>query len=185
KVYVDAFLIDRCEVTNAEYRRFVAETGHPPPPGWSGNEFPEDEGNHPVTGVSWYDARQYAEWAGKRLPTEEEWEKAARGTDGRLYPWGNEFEAGKANTLESGSRGPVATGAHEQGASPYGCLDMAGNALEWTLTESQGDDGESYRVLKGGCWYFPGTNTRSEKRFKDYPTSRLRSNGFRCCRDAD
>ncbi|MBI4616503.1 MAG: SUMF1/EgtB/PvdO family nonheme iron enzyme, partial [Planctomycetes bacterium] len=67
KVYVDAFLIDRCEVTNAEYKRFVAETSHPPPPGWSGNEFPADEGNHPVTGVSWYDARQYAEWAGTRL----------------------------------------------------------------------------------------------------------------------
>ena len=94
KVYVKPFYIDRYEVTNRQYQAFVKVTGHNAPGGWNGTHYPEGQGDYPVTGMTWQDAKAYAEWAGKRLPTEMEWEKAARGADGRLYPWGNEWKPG-------------------------------------------------------------------------------------------
>ncbi len=182
---VRSFFIDVHEVTNAEYRRFLGDTGRAPPPTWNGNAFPEGQASFPVTGVSWHDAVAYAAWAGKRLPTEEEWERAARGTDGRLYPWGSEFQPGKANSNEEKIGGPTKVGEYAQGVSQVGCHDMVGNVLEWTATEIRDPDGRSYRVMKGGCWYFEGKNCRTSKRFKTDPSSALRSNGFRCARDAE
>ena len=160
-VYLDAYELDRYEVTNAQYRRFLLATGGRPPRYWTDNSYPSGQADYPVVGVSWDDADAYCRWAGKRLPTEAEWEKACRGTDGRVYPWGETWEPGRANvdaagwdfggatqdaaagtiwdaawarlSLPPGSRGPLLqpVGSHLDGASPYGVLDMVGNASEW------------------------------------------------------
>jgi len=160
-VYLDAYELDRFEVTNAQYRRFMLATGHRPPRYWTGEAYPVGQADYPVVGVSWAEADAYCRWAGKRLPTEAEWEKACRGTDGRIYPWGDSWEPRRANvdaagwrfgaasedasaatlwdaawrqlTLPPGAAGPSLqpVGSHPDGASPYGALDMVGNASEW------------------------------------------------------
>jgi len=160
-VYLNAFSIDQFEVTNVQYRKFLSATGGEPPVYWSNNEYPANQADYPVTGVTWEQANQYCQWAGERLPTEAEWEKACRGTDGRLYPWGNNWkgknanldplagsfiaslpEAGtslwdsawkllKTNPENSASRGLRPIGSYPEGASPYGVLDLAGNVSEW------------------------------------------------------
>jgi formylglycine-generating enzyme required for sulfatase activity len=114
------FLIDKHEVTNAEYKKFRPD-----------HEFPADKADYPATGISWQDAAAYADWAGKRLPTETEWEKAARGTDGRKWPWGNVFEQGRCNL----GTGTAPVGSFTGDCSPYGVYDMAGNVQEWTASE--------------------------------------------------
>ncbi len=130
KVNLPAYEIDVYPVTNAQYARFVAETGHRVPLNWAKGRFNPELAMHPVTMISWFDARDYCEWAGKRLPTEAEWEKAARGTDGRRWPWGNVMDVQKLNTYYSvGSTTPV--NAFPEGVSPYGVYDMAGNVQEW------------------------------------------------------
>ena len=116
KATTGAFFVDKTEVTNAQYAKFCAATGVPTPPYWIGGKIPEGRDEFPVHHVNWYEARAYAQWAGKRLPTEAEWEKAARGTDERKYPWGNDWDGGKAN---AGSE-PVKVGQFPGGASPYG-----------------------------------------------------------------
>jgi formylglycine-generating enzyme required for sulfatase activity len=161
RVYLDAYELDRYEVTNAQYRRFLLATGARPPRYWTDAAYPTDQADYPVVGVSWDDADAYCRWAGKRLPTEAEWEKACRGTDGRVYPWGQAWEPKRANVdaagwdfggatqdgaaatvwdaawarlaLPPGSPGPTLqpVGSHLDGASPYGVLDMVGNASEW------------------------------------------------------
>ena len=118
-VRLQAFLIDKYEVTNAEFRKFR-----------SSHEFPSEKADHPVTGISWHDVRAYAEWAGKRLPTEAEWEKAARGSDGKKWPWGNIFERNRCNLGTDAA--PV--GSFPGDKSPYGVFDMAGNVQEWTAS---------------------------------------------------
>jgi iron(II)-dependent oxidoreductase len=129
-VYLKAFRIDKYLVTNAQYARFIAATGHRPPSDWKNGKLQQGVLLHPVTMVNWYDAAAYAKWAGKRLPTEAEWEKAARGTDGRRWPWGNEMDPARLNTYYNvGSATNVTTYAN--GASPYGVFDMAGNVDEW------------------------------------------------------
>jgi len=150
EVELPEFWIDKAPVTNAEYARFVAETGHEPPRHWNGKTPPKKIADHPVVYVTWNDATAYAKWAGGRLPTEEEWEKAARGTDGREYPWGewtedhcNSEEAGLGDTTPVGQYSP-------QGDSPYGCVDMAGNVWEWTTSEWE--PGDERRVVRGGLW---------------------------------
>lgn len=146
-----AFWIDRTPVTNAQYARFVAETGHRPPEHWKGETLPEVIADHPVVWVGWEDAEAYARWAGKELPTEEQWEKAARGTDGRTYPWGDEFDAGRCNTKESNIGGTTPTGLYSPaGDSPYGCADMAGNVWEWAASFYQKGLNP---VTCGGSWY--------------------------------
>jgi len=127
---LDTYYIDKYPVTNAQYGRFVAGTGHRTPINWSKGKFVPGKVFHPVTMVSWFDARDYCEWAGKRLPTEAEWEKAARGTDERRWPWGDVMDTKLLNTYYNvGSTTPV--GMYEGGASPYGALDMAGNVAQW------------------------------------------------------
>jgi formylglycine-generating enzyme required for sulfatase activity len=143
KVYLDAFYISRCPVTNAEYKKFVDATGRDVPfakEDWAKpynwdkktRNYPNDKANHPVVLVSWYDAVEYCIWAGVRLPTEAEWEKAARGTDGRTYPWGNGWDQNLCNNRTSPYEDTVPVGSYPRGASPYGVMDMAGNAWEWT-----------------------------------------------------
>jgi gamma-glutamyl hercynylcysteine S-oxide synthase len=130
RVNLPAYRIDKYPVTNAQYARFVAATGHRPPLHWTNGKFREGLELHPVTMVSWYDAVAYARWAGRRLPTEAEWEKAARGTDGRRWPWGNIMDVSLLNTYYSvGSTTEVTR--YPGGASVYGVMDMAGNVSEW------------------------------------------------------
>jgi len=150
EVELSEFWIDKAPVTNAEYARFVAETGHTPPEHWEGETPPEKIADHPVIFVSWHDATAYANWAGGRLPTEQEWEKAARGTDGREYPWG-EWAEGRCNSEEARIGGTTPVGEYSpQGDSPYGCQDCAGNVCEWTA--SKYEPGSGYGVVRGGAW---------------------------------
>lgn len=129
-VSLTSYQIDKYPVTNAQYARFVAATGHRPPLHWAQGKIPPGREMHPVTMVSWFDAKRYAEWAGKRLPKEYEWEAAARGADGRRWPWGNKMDPFRLNTYyQIGSTTEVL--AYPSGASPYGVMDMAGNVSQW------------------------------------------------------
>ncbi len=158
KVTVGSFFIDVNEVTNEEYKKFVDEKGHKPPPQWKNGTFREGQAKFPVTGVNWDDANAYAAWAGKRLPTEEEWEFAARGTDGRMYPWGNEWISDTANA-DNRTRGMREVGQGD-GKSPFGLFDMAGNAWEWTSSDAKPFPGGKefaqgkgvMKIIRGGYW---------------------------------
>ena len=194
-IHCDAFYIDRNEVTNEDYKRFLDATGHPPPRHWEREEYSPGEARYPVVGVSWYDAQTYARWNGKRLPTEAEWEKAARGDDGRLYPWGDEFIVNWLNVGgdTDGYEQTAPVGSFQEGASPYGALDMAGNAWEWTSdwfqpykgnTKADPTYGEQYRVIRGGSWINYDGNTRTCNRGKYYPSDTSLLLGFRCGKDA-
>ena len=165
EVELPDFWIDKAPVTNGEYARFVAETQHEPPRHWKGKTPPKQIADHPVTWVSSREAADYAKWAGGRLPTEEEWEKAARGTDGREYPWG-EWAEGHCNSKEAGIGGTTPVGKYSpQGDSPYGCQDCAGNVWEWTASEHE----QGGRVVRGGSWYdFQGL-ARCAERVRDIP----------------
>ena len=181
-VSLPEYLMARYPVTNEEYLRFAKATGHRRPDSWREGEFAPDRARHPVVFVSWEDAAAYAAWAGARLPSEAEWEKAARGADGRLYPWGNEFVAENCNTSESQTDGTRPVDAHPGGNSPYGVVDMAGNVWEWTSTLYADD--EQWRVLKGGAWDFRGLkDARCASRVYFRPTFRNGAVGFRCCWD--
>ncbi len=175
-VDVGEFELGLTPVTNAEYEPFVAEGGAAAPPHWPA---PPD---HPVTFVDWHDASAFCAWAGGRLPTEVEWEKAARGTDGRTYPWGEEEDESRAavgSGIKAGTTSPV--GAHPDGASPYGLQDMAGNVWEWTATE----DPPGERVLRGGSFASPGL-AWATCTFHSYsrPDRRAAHVGFRVAREA-
>lgn len=131
KVMLPAYRIDKYLVTNAQYARFVTVTEHHPPEHWINGKIPSELNLHPVTMISWHNATSYCTWASKRLPTEAEWEKAARGADGRRWPWGNNMNAAALNTYYNvGSTTPVTR--YRGGASPYGVMDMAGNVSQWT-----------------------------------------------------
>ncbi|MGC9025362.1 MAG: formylglycine-generating enzyme family protein, partial [Chloroflexia bacterium] len=195
-VYLDAYWIDRTEVTNAQYRRCV-EAGACSAPGcWGDSNLNGAE--QPVVCVDWHQAQAYCAWAGGRLPTEAEWEKAARGTDGRIYPWGDAFDGSRLNCDEDrcGDGWPYAAPvvSFPRGASPYGALDMAGNVWEWV---SDWYDGGYYagspsrnpsgpasgdiKVLRGGSWYIDNpASLRAANRVGDDPDLRVDGIGFRC-----
>ena len=131
---IDAFYLAKYPVTNAQYAVFVADTGHRPPLNWANGKIPIGREKHPVVMVSWFDAKKYAEWVGARLPSEKEWEKAARGGDDRRWPWGNDMDPKRLNTYYSvGSTTEVM--AYKNGVSPYGVFDLAGNVNEWTADD--------------------------------------------------
>ncbi|MCZ6681527.1 MAG: formylglycine-generating enzyme family protein [Candidatus Poribacteria bacterium] len=201
--YLDAFYIDTYEVTNAQYRKFVEKTGHREPKFWDRPEW--NQPNQPVVGVSWHDAMAYAQWAGKRLPTEAEWEKAARGgLVGKRYPWGDEFSEeyvcySDEQACPVGSYPP----------NGYGLYDMAGNVWEWCLDAYQPDfyqrspernplaDGdiksvitnylnvETDRILRGGAWMVMHLYFRVAERHGVAPTSQTFMIGFRCAKSAN
>ncbi len=193
QVYVDAFAIDRTEVTNADFARYVAETGAHVP-GWNPGAL-EAHASEPVVGVLWEEAQAYCRWAGKRLPTEAEWEKAARGTDGRRYPWGDDWDPDRANTAESGPGHVLPVGSLPQGASPYGVLDMIGNAAEWVADyydpayytygpdrNPRGPDMVLDHGLRGGSWASPSKYAQAFFRNSSHcvrPNPRV---GLRCAR---
>ncbi len=153
-VNLNAYRIDKYLVTNAQYARFIAATGHRPPSDWKNGKIQQGVLLYPVTLVNWYDASAYAKWAGKRLPTEAEWEKAARGPDGRRWPWGNEMDPSRLNTYYNvGSASNVT--AYANGVSPYGVFDMAGNADEWVE-----DDFLPYKGTDAAAEVFQGKVAR-------------------------
>ncbi len=191
RIELPEFWIDRAPVTHADYKQFIdANPDHrvpyvdekwAQPYNWDqrARTYPPDKAAHPVVLVSWHDAVAYAEWAGKRLLTEEEWEKAARGTDGRVYPWGDTFDKEKCNTNESGIGGTTPVGKYSpQGDSPYGCVDMAGNVWEWTA--SDWSEKSMNKVLRGGSWLYFDLDARAAVRLGDDADSRVISFGFRC-----
>jgi formylglycine-generating enzyme required for sulfatase activity len=183
------FRIDRCEVTNAQYQRFVRETGHPAPRNWNSDRFPRGQALRPVTFVTWYDASAYAAWLGKRLPTEAEWEWAARGVESRLYPWGNEEtqsgDAARANTREAGQGRAVDVGGYPTGATPTGVLDLAGNVSEWTAdaympydSPAARDTASTTMAVRGSAWN--SYEDVASARRKVPASARSEDTGFRC-----
>jgi len=175
-----SFFIARTPVTNAEYARFVEATGHKSPEHWGGQVPPDELRDHPVVYVSWDDAAAYAAWAGGRLPAEEEWEKAARGIDGRIYPWGDGFDPVRCNSWESGIGTTTPVGRYSPGGdSGCGCTDAAGNVLEWAASEST--PGSGRRVLRGGAFFSGETVVRCAFRDRSAPGSRGDYYGFRLC----
>jgi len=179
KLRLSDYYLGRTPVTNAQYRTFVDATGHRKPHHWQKGQIPRSKEDHPVVHVSWEDARAYCEWAGCRLPSEQEWEKGARGTDGREYPWGNDWEAGCCNSEEAKIGDTTAAGHYANGASPYGLLDMAGNVWEWC--DSWYDGSHTSKVVRGGSWLYDQVNARSAFRSRFYPDNRDVDSGFRCC----
>jgi formylglycine-generating enzyme required for sulfatase activity len=233
RVFVDAFYIDKYEVTNARFQQFVQATGYrtdaerdgggsvfrggkweplntgetwrtPLGPGSSLDGLLE----HPVVQVTWRDARAYCKWAGKRLPTEAEWEKAARGTDGQWYPWGQQFDGARLNFCDSNCDSPgkdrsadddyrftAPAGRYEAGKSPYGVYDMAGNVWEWVADgydedyyqhsperNPPGPASDSRMVLRGGSWRSGAVSVRAPNRIGEIPGFRNSDVGIRCAK---
>ena len=209
-VTLDAFWIGQTEVTNAMFAAFLNEMGNQVEEraSWL-NAAAEDVAilqnqdgawlprggyeDHPVTFVTWYAARAYCSWAGGRLPTEAEWEKAARGSDGRIFPWGNEIDCTKANYLDCHLAGSLPVGSRPAGASPYNVLDMTGNVWEWVSdwhaaetyasspTENpSGPETGLARVVRGGSWLFDAKHARAANRRSDGPLITKPDYGFRC-----
>jgi formylglycine-generating enzyme required for sulfatase activity len=181
EVFLDTFYVDKLPVTNEEYQRFVRETGYRPP------RYAEDERlnrpDMPVVGVSLADAKQYARWAGKEIPTERQWEKAARGTDGRPYPWGND-PPGASDAcfgLDAREGKPVAVGQALRNVSPFGVLDTCGNIWEWTTSPYA--KGSEYRVVRGGSYNDPVGLLRLDFRLEAHPKDKCEAIGFRCVKN--
>jgi hypothetical protein len=174
-----AFQIDRDPVTHGDYEVFVLATGHRPPLYWKGGRCPEELRDHPVVGVDYFDAVAYARWARKDLPFEDEWERAARGTDGRTYPWGDEPDLA-ANTARTGIRSTVPVGFYPKNTSPDGCRDMVGNVWELTHTPAPGGG----VVVRGGSWFDFALYAKTYFRFASRPEARNGTIGFRCVKRA-
>ncbi|MBI4383347.1 MAG: SUMF1/EgtB/PvdO family nonheme iron enzyme [Nitrospinae bacterium] len=189
KIVLNEFHIDKYEVTTAQYRVFMEAVRRPAPK--FSDHAKHNAPDQPVVGVAWQDASDYCQWAGKRLPTEAEWEKAARGTDGRIYPWGNDIDDTKANVrgMADKFRYAAPAGSFPQGASPYGVHDMSGNVWEWTSSwylpypgnkHENENYGEKYKVIKGGSWNSNMDLARVALRGKAPPDQQQNYIGFRC-----
>lgn len=174
RINLPTFKIDKYEVVNAQYQQFVEATGHDAP--WG--TYPTELADYPVTNVSWEDAQTFCEWAGKRLPSEAEWEKAARGDDGRLYPWGNDWDATLANTQESQSDAIQQAGSYPDGVSPYEIHDMAGNVSEWV--DNWFDPSQQAKVIRGGSANAVKRWAQTFVRNQAPPNFKLDTLGFRC-----
>jgi formylglycine-generating enzyme required for sulfatase activity len=202
KLAVKRFFMDRYPVSNAKFKTFLEATGYQPKDAlnflrdWKGGSYPDGWGDKPVTWVSIEDARAYADWAGKRLPHEWEWQYAAQGSDHRLYPWGNEWRAAAVPAPEKGRRlrGADAVSGHPEGASPFGVMDLVGNVWQWTdeylddHTRSAILRGGSYYQPQGSVWYFPQAyrNDQHSKFLLMAPAKdRAGTLGFRCVVDAE
>jgi formylglycine-generating enzyme required for sulfatase activity len=190
RLQIQAFYLDKYEVTNLEYKQFCDATGHPVPPPWKDNIYPPGLEKHPVTQVTWRDALAYARWAGKRLPTEAEWERAAKGPHSTRYAYGNAYEPSKANTE---THRPAPIGSYP--ATGFGACDMTGNVAEWTSSlykpyPYKNADGredpsvEGPRVVRGGHYSSGEHNSRCLVRTEEGPGQRQPTIGFRCARDA-
>jgi formylglycine-generating enzyme required for sulfatase activity len=201
RMTLQPFYIDKTPVTCAQFKRFIDATHYRPKDdhnflrNWVNGRFPESWANKPVTWVSIEDARAYAKWAGKRLPHEWEWQYAAQGTDGRLYPWGNEKDDSRVPPLERGrvEGAPADVEAYPQGASPFGVLDLVGNVWQWT--DEFRDEHTRAAILKGGShyrpsrsmWYLPQARQLDQhgKYLLMAPSlDRSATIGFRCVVDA-
>lgn len=213
-VHLDGFYLDKHEVTNSQYLAFI--NSRPPKPGglqdslllavddsdlqikWTGERYELKSaavGKRPIVEVTWEGARAYCEWSGGRLPSEAEWEKGARGTDGRSYPWGGGISRERANYKGLFSQ-PVEVGHYADGVSPYGALDLAGNVWEWVADwydssyysrsperDPSGPASGTFRTIKGGAWGTEGRFLRSSYRYGIAPHWSDDSIGFRCARD--
>jgi iron(II)-dependent oxidoreductase len=195
KMNLPAFWIDKYEVTNRQFLTFTSETGYTGEGAKEGKDWRQfltsTKVQHPVVYITWKDADEYCKSQGKRLPTEFEWEKAARGSDGRRYPWGAEWETGRSNTYETGTRDTAAIGANND-VSPYGVQDMLGNVQEWTAswykpykgnTKQDENFGERFRVVRGASRVIYGARAHLWDRSAYYPNS-LYDFGCRCAKDA-
>jgi formylglycine-generating enzyme required for sulfatase activity len=205
-VYLNSFWIDKTEVTNGMYGKCVQAGQCSPPRSQASHTRQSYYGNrefeqYPVIYVSWLDAGRYCDWVGGRLPTEAEWEKAARGTDGRQFPWGNDDPGGIGDfvgLLNYRAQDTTEVGTYPRGASPYGALDMAGNVSEWVAdwfspeyysrppaSNPLGPDSGEYRVWRGGSWANTSIDrVRTYSRTGNLPTDSSGGIGFRCARDA-
>lgn len=201
---VGPFFLDSTEVTNEQYQKFIDSTGYDPPPIWGAPRYPEGQATMPVTDVTWVDANAFARWAGKRLPSEEEWEMAARGVDGRLYPWGNDPEPARANvaTRSGEKRAIEPVGGYAQVESPYQVHDLIGNVWEWTASDyvaypggkvAELDSGfRTLKVIRGGYFGNDLKKITAATR-RGWPATRVDwpasvnpeyvNTGFRCAQD--
>jgi formylglycine-generating enzyme required for sulfatase activity len=195
-VTLPTFRIGRYPVTNGEYAVFVNATGQPAPPHWLGIQPPFDLRDHPVVAIGWHDAVAFCTWLSQkrgteiRLPSEAEWERAARDTDGRIYPWGNDFDAARCNMADTGIGDTTSVGIFSAGNAVCGAADMAGNVLEWTSSlwgkdsskpkfgypydpkdgrENQSAPDTMLRVLRGGSFYHRVQDVRCAARHSSYP----------------
>ncbi|HEX7767812.1 MAG TPA: SUMF1/EgtB/PvdO family nonheme iron enzyme [Nitrospira sp.] len=207
-VFVNNFYIDKFELTNGRYLEFVKAINHRIPQNpknatrnlWQGDTITESLADRPVVNVDWADAQAYCQWAGKRLPTEAEWEKAAKGTADRRFPWGNVEPTNKHlnfNQQWIGEKTLMPVGSYELGKSPFGVYDMAGNVWEWVndwydakyyekspAKNPTGPDSGTKRVLRGSGWQNETPTVRIFTRVDSDPTIRNESTGFRCAMDA-
>jgi eukaryotic-like serine/threonine-protein kinase len=192
RVWLDAFWIYQTEVTNAMYRQCVEEDACQLP-GDTTKYQDADYADHPVVRLSWYDADAYCQWSGGQLPTEAQWEKAARGTDGRKYPWGNESLTCSLANYSGCIDGTAPVGSYDAGVSPYGALDMAGNVWEWVADwydisyysrspyeNPAGPTDGNFRVIRGGSWFADDRYLRVSFRLRYYPDFSVNYFGFRC-----
>lgn len=192
-VNVKPFYIDKYEVTNNQYLKFVQATNHKPPKHWQYGEPPKGKEDYPVVNVSYDDAAAYAKWVGKRLPAEAEWEMAARGDSGHIFPWGQVFRSDRANTKQSSFKSATITGRYEKGCCKCGCFDMGGNVAEWTTSWYDAYPGQTlsdpaagkktHRVVRGGSWKSEPFQVTTVARDKLPQTSKVNYVGFRCVRD--
>ena len=202
EIFVDSFNMDKYEITVGRYGAFLKANGNvKPPEDWETADL-QSGSELPVVGVDWYDAEAYCKWAGKRLPTETEWEKAARGKDERNYPWGNDPPLPDHAQFSKPAKNPVykdgvaRIGAHPKGTSPFGIYDLSGNVWEWVndwyaesfrrddVRNPKGPENGTHKVMRGGGWYDPPDRITATKRMYAEPAQRDDEVGFRCASDA-